>query len=124
MKILIQQETALHQYEVRQSKSKISSLLHPDFLEVGESGNSYNYQSIIEMMEHEKPSKEYIHSQDFECIQLETSVQLLLYKSALVDEFREATNFSKRSSIWLFTGTQWQMKYHQGTTCKPFELTD
>jgi hypothetical protein len=122
MDILIEQEIALHQYEVRQNKLEVMRLLHPSFREVGKSGNSYDYQSTVEMMEHEKPSKGYIHSQEYECIQVELSVQLLLYKSAFVDEYGEESNFAKRSSIWIFTGACWQMKYHQGTLCKPFGL--
>ena len=76
MDILIEQETGLHQYEVRQNKSEVMRLLHPSFREVGKSGNSYDYQNTVEMMEHEKPSKGYIHSQEYECIQVELSVQL------------------------------------------------
>jgi hypothetical protein len=122
MDILVEQEIALHQYEVRQNKSEIIRLLHPSFREVGESGSSYDYNSIVEMMEAEKPSKGYIHSQDYEKIHIEHSVQLLLYKSVSVDECGVVSHFAKRSSIWVLTGLQWQMKYHQGTSCEPFEL--
>ena len=100
MDILIEQEIALHQYEVRQNKLEVTRLLHPSFREVGVSGRSY----------------------DFECIQLEFSVQLLLYKSVFVDEFGEFSHFAKRSSIWVLSDTQWQMKYHQGSSCEPFAL--
>ncbi|WP_434341054.1 hypothetical protein [Motilimonas cestriensis] len=47
MDILIEQEIALHQYDVRQNKAEIERLLHPDFKEVGESGTSYDYRSIV-----------------------------------------------------------------------------
>ena len=122
MDILIEQEIALHQYETRQSKTDIARLIHGDFREVGESGISYDYQSIIEMMGNEQPSNGFIHSQNYECIQLEASAQLLLYKSASVDELGKKSHFAKRSSIWVLNGTQWQLKYHQGTACEPFEL--
>lgn len=122
MDILIEQEIALHQYEARQSKADIARLIHDDFREVGESGVSYDLQSIIEMMGNERPSNGVIHSQNYECIPLEASVQLLLYKSATVDELVKNSHFAKRSSIWVLNGTQWQLKYHQGTACEPFEL--
>ena len=122
MDILIKQEMTLHQYEVRQNKLEITRLLHPSFREVGVSGKSYDYESILRMMEVEKPSTGRIHSQEYECIQLEFSVQLLLYKSVFVDEFGKFSHFAKRSSIWVLSDTQWQMKYHQGSSCEPFVL--
>ncbi len=122
MDILIEQEIELHQYEIRQSKTDIERLIHPSFVEVGKSGTSYDFDSIIEMMEGEESSSTRIHSQRYECIQLEPSVQLLRYESALVSEFGEVSDFAKRRSIWAFTGTCWQLKYHQGTPCSPFEL--
>jgi len=122
MDILIEQEIALHQYETRQCKSEISRLIHCDFKEVGESGLSYDYLSIIEMMENENPSNGFIHSQDYECIPLESSVQLLLYQSVSVDETGNLSHFAKRSSIWVLNGTHWQLKYHQGTACEPFNI--
>lgn len=35
MEVIIEQEIALHQFEVRQDKVKIERLIHPDFREVG-----------------------------------------------------------------------------------------
>ena len=117
MKILIEQEIALHQYATRQNKAEVARLLHPDFKEVGESGTSYDYCSIIAMMAAELPSDGYVHSQDYQCIELAPSVQLLLYQSAWVDEFGNKSHFTKRSSIWVLVGHQWQLQYHQGTHC-------
>ncbi|HCE3237247.1 TPA: DUF4440 domain-containing protein [Vibrio parahaemolyticus] len=122
MDILIEQEIELHQYEIRQSKTDIERLIHPGFVEVGKSGTSYDFGSVIEMMEGEESSSTRIHSQRYECIQLEPSVHLLRYESALVSEFGGVSDFAKRCSIWAFTGTCWQLKYHQGTPCSPFEL--
>lgn len=122
MEVLIEQEIALHQHEIRQNIDDVARLLHSTFKEVGRSGLSFDYCSILDMMQGEEPSNGYIHSQEFECIVLEPSVQLLLYKSAWVSETGEVSAFSKRSSIWVFTGQGWQMKYHQGTPCAEFEL--
>lgn len=122
MKFLIEQEVLLQQYETRQNEHEVMRLLHPDFVEVGRSGRSFDLQSILELMENEEPSTGKIHSQSFECIALEPSVQLLLYKSAWVDSKGSASLYTKRSSIWVFTGEKWQLKYHQGTPCEPFRI--
>lgn len=122
MDILVEQEVDLHQYKTRQTKADIERLIHPCFSEIGKSGNSYDFTSTIELMKKEEPSSIRIHSQKFECIQLEPSVQLLKYETALVDELNEVSSYAKRSSIWVNTGTCWQLKFHQGTPCQPFEL--
>jgi len=112
----------LHQFEVRQNKHEVGRLLHPEFREIGVSGTSFDYPAIVELMEQEQASQGRIHSQDYECIQLEASVQQLLYRSAWVTAEGEVSNFAKRCSIWVFSGNGWQMKYHQGTPCNAFEL--
>lgn len=122
MDVLIEQEIELHQYETRQNKTDIERLIHPSFSEIGKSGNSYDFASIIKMMAIEKPSNTRVHSQKYECVQLEPSVQLLKYESALVNECGEISDYAKRCSIWAFTGICWQLMYHQGTPCSPFEL--
>ncbi|WP_299020116.1 nuclear transport factor 2 family protein [uncultured Photobacterium sp.] len=122
MNILIEQEIALHQHDIRSNKVKAERFLHPDFREVGISGMCFDYNSIMAMMGEEEPSSLRIHSQDFECVELEPTVILLLYKSAFIDDSGDYNHFAKRSSIWVLNGQQWQMKYHQGTVCEPFEI--
>lgn len=122
MDILIEQEKALHQHQTRQDIAQIKRLLHPTFQEVGQSGTHYDFASIVDMMINEAPSDVTIHSQDYQSILLEPSVHLLLYKTALVSPNGEIGGYAKRASIWAFTGSNWQMKYHQGTPCAPFEL--
>ena len=123
MDILIQQEIELHQYEVRQNNNDIKRLIHPDFSEVGRGGDSYDFMSIVKMMRAEEPSTSKIHSQNYECLLLSPSVHLLKYQTALVSELGDVSNYAKRCSIWVLTEAGWQLKYHQGTPCLPFELT-
>lgn len=123
MDILIEQEIELHQYQTRQNKADLDRLIHPSFTEVGKSGDSYDFTSIIQMMDLEEPSDIRVHSQKYECIQLEPSIQLLKYESALVSESGEVSDYAKRCSIWTFTGTCWKLRYHQGTQCEPFKLS-
>ena len=122
MDILIEQEIELHQYETRQSLSDIERLIHPSFSEVGILGDSYDFASIIELMKSEEPSEVRIHSQNYECVQLEPSVQLLKYESVIVTSSGETSDYAKRCSIWAFNGSRWQLKFHQGTPCPMFEL--
>ncbi len=122
MDILVEQEIELHQYEIRQSLPDIERLIHPSFSEIGKSGISFNFASIVKMMSSEEPSGVQIHSQNYECVQLEPSVQLLKYESAVVSPSGEVSDYARRSSIWAFNGTCWQLKFHQGTLCPTFEL--
>ena len=122
MDILIEQEIELHQYETRQSLSDIERLIHPSFSEVGILGDSYDFASIIELMKSEEPSEVRIHSQNYECVQLEPSVQLLKYESVSVTPSGETSDYAKCCSIWAFNGSRWQLKFHQGTPCPMFEL--
>ncbi|MGF1747168.1 DUF4440 domain-containing protein [Vibrio cionasavignyae] len=122
MEVIIEQEIALHEFEIRQDKAEIERLIHPDFREVGRSGNSYDFKSIVRMMEMEKPSNVQIHSQNYECVALEPTVQLLTYETALIDDSGQASSFTKRSSIWVLAEELWQLKYHQGTPCDILEI--
>ena len=122
MDILIEQEVALHQPDVRHNKQEVARLVHPSFREVGKSGRSFDFDTIMEMMAGEKTSMGHIHSQDFEIIPLEPSTHLLLYRTAWIDKLGTKAHFTKRSSIWSFNGENWQLKYHQGTPCEEFEL--
>ncbi|CAH7197345.1 hypothetical protein VCRA2113O415_120107 [Vibrio crassostreae] len=45
-----------------------------------------------------------VHSQNYECVTLDTTVQLLTYESALIDENGQVSNFTKRCSIWALVG--------------------
>lgn len=120
--LLIEQEESLHNYETRHNKREIIRLVHPEFREVGQSGTSFSFKTIIEMMASEKQPSGHVHAQDYECIQLEYSVFLMLYKTAWVSKDGSASYFAKRSSIWVLNNGAWQMKYHQGTPCDEFTL--
>ena len=124
MTIIIEKEVALHQYEVRSDKKQLLKLLHPEFQEVGESGTSYSLNSILELLGTEQANGSQIHSQEFEGTELAPNIYLLLYKSATIDAENNCSHFAKRSSIWLLTEQGWQMKYHQGTQCQPFAISE
>ena len=123
MEILIEQEITLHQVQNRTNQLVLKQLLHPDFREIGESGNSYDYNQIVSFLENEQRNGDIVQAQDFECIFLAVNTRLLLYKSAVLSSSGEYTSFAKRSSIWVESNGQRRMQYHQGTKCEPFAVT-
>jgi len=124
MDYLISQEIALHQFEVRKNEREVSKLLHADFQEVGKSGRTFDYGSIVESMKLEEAPDYAIHSQDYEIVKLDGSAYLLLYKSALIDTQGRISSFAKRSSVWVKVGDVWKLRYHQGTLCQEFQVSN
>ena len=122
MDIIIEQEIALHEIWFKNNILVVKRLLHPEFREVEESGRSFNFNQIASLTDNEKRSQDRVHSQDYECINLDTNTILLLYKSALLKPSGEYCSFAKRSSVWVKLDSKWQMKYHQGTHCEVFEI--
>ncbi|GAL29963.1 hypothetical protein JCM19239_7832 [Vibrio variabilis] len=45
MEVIIELEVALQQFEIRQDKVEVERLIHPNFIEVGRSGKSYDTKS-------------------------------------------------------------------------------
>ncbi|USD64033.1 nuclear transport factor 2 family protein [Vibrio sp. SCSIO 43136] len=119
---LIQLETDLHKYDVRSNLALCHKILHPEFEEVGRSGKYWNLSQIIQMMSEEQPSQDIIHSQNFNAAPLSDSVWMLNYETVVKSESGELSGFAKRSSIWVNCDDSWQLRYHQGTACEPFDL--
>ncbi|RZQ51812.1 DUF4440 domain-containing protein [Pseudoalteromonas phenolica] len=107
MDILITQEVALHQYEVRQNVSQVTRLLHPEFVEAGASGKRYDLQSILEMLAFEHYEAGCVHSQNFQCITVGHDSRLPAYKAACVYEGGKVDAFSRRASLWQQTEIGW-----------------
>lgn len=122
MNQLIENERALLQQDVRQNEAELQRLLHPDFIEVGYSGRTYDFQSTIESLLTEDCSAGYTHAQSFDASVLEDSVILLRFCTAHVSSDGVATRYCKRVSIWMLSDKKWQMRFHQGTPCEAFEV--
>lgn len=122
MSILIKHEKTILQAWFSGDKSVIERLLHPEFSEVAESGQSHHYNEILSSMDNVTPSENKVHSQDYELVSLQSGAMLLLYKLALLKPTGEYSSFTKRSSIWVELEGQWKMKYHQGTYCDEFDI--
>jgi len=58
-------EVAIHQHEVRTSIDKLTGLLHPRFSEIGYSGKTYDFNTMLEKLP-KSPLEFIVWSQDFE----------------------------------------------------------
>jgi len=122
MDVLIEQEIALHQHEIRTDREQVERLLHPDFVEIGRSGKQYDFQSIWDSELKASNPQHVLHSQDYLAVKLSPGVMLLLYQTATKQSVGGYSDYAKRSSVWVFNESCWQMIYHQGTPCEAFEI--
>ncbi|WP_444921513.1 DUF4440 domain-containing protein [Microbulbifer sp. CnH-101-G] len=121
---IIDYETMLHNTSNRKKLAILKALLSPDFREEGKSGLSFDFKLITTQMQSEKDSEWTVHSQNYQCITLSESVQLLLYQSAHRNQQGNYSDFCKRSSIWALNKGHRKMQYHQGTPCEAFSISE
>ncbi len=117
---LIEQEKALLTPEVRSSEARLRSLLSPDFLEIGASGDFFGLDSLLNSLPQETAWSAV--AQDFEHRRLSPELVQLFYRAAVSRENGSGTTYSRRTSIWKKDGSGWKMVYHQGTAVPSFEV--
>ena len=105
---LLDLERMLLDPEIRHSAPHLEKLLHEDFIEFGSSGRVYNRRMMIDMMVKETPAAVIIR--DYEVRSLSANTALVTYRS-IGTSGQEA----RRSSIWVDTGGEWRVRFHQGT---------
>ncbi|UAA40082.1 hypothetical protein KIH87_06950 [Paraneptunicella aestuarii] len=129
-----QLEVSLHQPDVRSNPIKLEALLHPEFQEIGRSGNRYNRVAIMALLlddvdESESEKDVTLVSKNFAFALLSPSLVQVTYKSAekvlnRAQDSREEEliNIAYRSSLWQRADAidqgkaeQWQVRFHQGT---------
>lgn len=120
MEILRSFEIELHQPATRKDADRVAELLHPEFIEIGYSGTTWNFNSTLKNIGLVPPQFT-IWSQDFEFIEYTEDVVQLIYLSANVNEHGHLFRHAKRSSIWVREAGKWRMKYHQATAIDGFE---
>lgn len=123
MKLLIAKELELHKHETRSSKSRLRKLLHSEFVEIGYSGQTWDFNSIVESLTAESDAGFLIHAQQFSCEELQQGIYLLIYKTVQIGKGGQRSRFAKRTSIWMRTDSKWQMRFHQATACEEFEIS-
>lgn len=92
---------------VRTDSSRMATLLHPDFEEIGRSGRIWGRDALVEALaEEDEPATELTV---LAVERIGDDVMLLTARSA------EARGVSLRSSLWLRSGDRWRLRFQQGT---------
>jgi len=115
VRTLFQLEGELHLPGARKSASRINALLHADFEEVGQSGRHWNRAAMVDMLLSESVPVEVV-ADNYVATELQAGVALLTYRAAHRQADGSLVRHTLRSSIWIWVGDGWQMRYHQGTT--------
>lgn len=109
-------EKQLLQRDVRSHRGRLENLLHHQFHEVGSSGRVFSKVEIIEAL---------LADPEIDSVDQSTRVDLagprlvalspdcVLLRYHLVG----TRTRSERSSLWVKSNDQWQLYFHQGTTC-------
>jgi ribonuclease HI len=112
-KHLIAGERALVDPAVRRDRAKVGALLAEDFVEFGSSGQVWNRQTILDLLEGENeftaPALE-----EMRCEPIGPDAALVTYKT-VGPENAGARNRTLRSSIWVRKAGLWKVRFHQGT---------
>jgi ribonuclease HI len=95
---------------VRADREELAVLLHPDFEEVGRSGQHWHRDAMIDALVEEP-------DEGFELLQetaefLGPGIILVTYGARALDAEHAA---SRHSSIWVHDEGLWKVRYHQGT---------
>jgi hypothetical protein len=100
---------------VRATSASVGQLLDDDFIEFGASGATYDKASTVEGLQSEQPGPIVHRSMDdFRIRMLSTEIALATYKGT--DRYRDGRQRrTLRSSLWVRSGGQWKMTFHQGT---------
>ncbi len=115
---IIALELELLKPEIRASKEALSLLIADDFIEFGASGIRYDKKHALHRLPAEEPVE--FKASDFELRELSQHLMQLLYKAKIYRESEGVVLYSRRSSIWKSTAGQWQILFHQGTSCESF----
>ena len=93
--------------EVRADIGRTGVLLHPDFTEIGSSGRIWNRDAMMTELEENPGSR--IELELLAADRICPTVILLTYRA------HARSGRTLRSSLWVLDGTQWRIRFHQGT---------
>lgn len=109
---LLALEKELHQNDTRKNRSRLESLLHPEFIEIGRSGRIYSRQDILKEFETEN-SLPVIEVNNAEVREIREGIAILTYTSNHKTD--SAHRFTLRSSLWERIESRWVLRFYQGT---------
>ena len=104
---VVSRELLLLDPAVRADPDRLRELLHPDFLEFGASGRSWDVETIVEALA-ANPSPPSQAPTDLRPVTVAADVVLLTYRI-------EGVRSSLRSSVWVRDTGSWRLRFHQGT---------
>ena len=113
-------EEALHQPQIRSDRAQLERLLHPRFREFGRSGRIYGRDEVLAEFSVQHQNYE-VWSQDYQADVLLDDVVVVTYRSAHIEDGGSLIQFTTRMSLWQLADRVWQVRFHQGTPCAPFE---
>ena len=108
LRAAVEGELSLLTPAVRGSVPDAKVLLHRDYTEIGQSGRSWDRDSVTAMMA--ALDAEPIAAEGLEAVRLGSDVILVTYTSV-----RSSGSRAGRSSIWVREGGRWLLRHHQGT---------
>ena len=117
---LVELEQLLVQPATRLSAELLNHYLADDFHEIAASGRYFAKADVLERLPTETPPV--INQQDFTCKVLADGLAQLTYRATIQRAENDVIAYSMRSSIYRFDGENWQMIFHQGTACEPFDV--
>jgi len=91
----------------RADASELSTLLHPEFEEIGESGRLWDRDTVIQSLTAEPVDGGTI--EPLSTTRVASDAILLAYRAASI------AGDSLRSSLWLRIDGRWRLRFHQGT---------
>jgi hypothetical protein len=111
---LMHLEVQMHKDDTRRNRDRLEKLLHPDFLEFGQSGARYTREDVLKPLDPDAVTP-VIEASHFELTLMAEGVALLTYSSAQVKTNGSRHRYALRSSLWVYTTEGWRMRFHQGT---------
>jgi hypothetical protein len=112
--LLVRNELALLDPDVRRDRTRVGAFLAEDFFEYGSSGRVWTREAIMEPL----ATEEFIPPavEEMRCRIIAPGVALVTYRTVRIDANIGARSAVLRSSLWTLEAGGWRMRFHQGTS--------
>jgi len=112
LKELAAREPIFHRPEFGTTRAEFESMMAPEFREVGASGQEYNREFVLDVLEkrHASSHIDVWETSNFWCQRLAAELYLLTYML-----LQDSGRLTRRATIWRRTEAGWKIVYHQGT---------
>ena len=116
---LIRLEKELLLPEVRASRAELDARLADDFLEIPSTGIPYDKDHALRRIPDEQTPE--FTSSDYTLKVIGKDTALLTYRATIRRPGSQKRSYSMRASLYRRCGESWQMVFHQGTPCPPWD---